>query len=156
MKREIERIRDLIDRVHAGHAWHGPTVTEVLAGVTAEQAAARPIFEAHTIWELVRHMTAWEAVVRRRLEGEEVRDLPDDQNWPTIGDTTEDAWVAALDEYERGHRKLRQALSRLSDGDLGKPAPGQETSVYVMLHGIIHHNLYHAGQIALLKKVQVL
>ena len=67
-------------------------------------------------------------------------------------DTSEAAWENALAELERGHRQLRQSISALSDDRLGNIVPGKEDSVYVLLHGIVQHDLYHAGQIALLKK----
>ncbi len=64
---EIENILDELRRIHDGDAWHGPALKESLSGVTAEQAAARPVAGAHSVWEIVRHVTDWENVFRRRL-----------------------------------------------------------------------------------------
>ena len=76
---EIERIREQLKRCHRGEAWHGPSVLEAIDGLSAEQAAARPVASGHTIFELVLHIIAWRNVARRRLEGERVDSLPDDQ-----------------------------------------------------------------------------
>ena len=148
---EVERIVDQLRRAYEGEAWHGPPFKQVLAGVTAEQAARRPVANAHTIWELVLHIAVWESVVRRRLAGE-VTDPTPEQDWPPVRDTSEAAWKKVLAELERGHLQLRQSIALLSDTQLSDKAPGKDYSLYGMLHGVIQHDLYHAGQIALLKK----
>jgi hypothetical protein len=89
--------------------------------------------------------------VRRRLEGEAVA-LSDEDDWPPVHDTSEAAWQNALAALENGHENLRQTIRRLADTRLGDVVPGKNYSVYFMLHGLIQHDLYHAGQIALLKK----
>jgi uncharacterized damage-inducible protein DinB len=146
---ERERIQDQIRRSLDGEAWHGPPVMKVLAGVDAGMAAARPIPGAHTIWELVLHMSAWAGVVLSHLRGER-RTLSDEEDWPApAGDAQ--AWLADVCRLEQIHRAVIEALSTLEDAQLDAPvAPG--LSLYVLLHGLVHHDLYHAGQIALLAK----
>ena len=151
---EIQRIEDQLRRAFEGHAWHGPAVRELLAGVTAVKAAARPLSDAHSIWEIVLHIATWEKVVRRRLQGEEVADLSPEQDWPTVQDTGETAWRKACDDLDRGHHALRQAIVRSGEVRLAEMVLGKEHSVYHMLHGVIQHDLYHAGQIAILKKAR--
>jgi uncharacterized damage-inducible protein DinB len=148
---EVARIGSQLKRAFEGEAWHGPSLKELLAGVNAEQAAARPFSGAHSIWEIVLHIAAWEGVVTRRLEGETAL-IKTEEDWPTVNDASETAWHDALARLESGHRQLRQALRTLTDADLDKLVAGQQYSVYFMLHGAIQHDLYHAGQIALLKK----
>src|SRR2546425_7694088 len=92
---ETRRIADQLERAFEGEAWHGPSLREVLAQVTAPRAAARPIPSAHTIGEIAAHVAAWEDAVRRRLEGELV-ELSEAQDWPRIDDTGEAAWKALL------------------------------------------------------------
>jgi uncharacterized damage-inducible protein DinB len=149
---EIERISDQLKRAFEGEAWHGPAVRELLATTTCGQAAQRPIAGAHTIWEIVVHMSAWESVVRRRLLGETVADLAPEQDWPAVTNVTEAAWRKTLEELEKSHAQTRQAIAQLSDERLDDTVSGKNYSVYVMLHGVIQHDLYHAGQIAVLKK----
>lgn len=149
---EVERIADQLKRAYEGKAWHGPAVREVLAGVTAEQAARRPLANAHNIWELVVHIGVWEAFVRRRLEGEVITDVPPEQDWPPVTATEAAAWKQTLAQLEVGHLKLRKALAALPEARLSETVQGMGYSVYFMLHGVVQHDLYHAGQIALLKK----
>lgn len=151
---ETARIADQLRRAFSGEAWHGDSLLEILEGVTAAQAAARPIPHAHTIWELVLHIAAWDGAVRRRMSGEAVT-LTGDQNFPPVKDTSEPAWRTALEHVRRVHDELVQAVSVFPDARLGDRVPGKQGTYYTyyyMLHGVVQHELYHAGQIALLKK----
>jgi len=148
---EIQRIADQLRRAYEGEAWHGPSLRELLSSVTAAQAARRPLPGAHTIWELVLHIAAWESIVRRRLGGEAVEATPE-QDWPPVRDTSDAAWKKTLEELARSHLALRESVAALSDDQLRQKVAGQNYSIYGMLHGLIQHDLYHAGQIALLKK----
>jgi len=149
---EVERIGDQLRRGYEGDAWHGPSLRELLATTTRGQAAKRPIPGAHTIWEIAVHIGAWESVVRRRLLGETITGLAPDQDWPAVKNVTEPAWRKTLEELEQGHLQMREAIAEVSDERLSETVPGKGYTVYVMLHGVIQHDLYHAGQIALLKK----
>jgi uncharacterized damage-inducible protein DinB len=151
---ESSKIADQLRRAFDGDAWHGDSVLEILNGVTAAQAAARPIVHAHSIWELVVHIAAWDGAVLRRLGGKAV-ELTDEENFPPVKDTSAAAWRTALDEVRRIHTELLSAVSALPDSRLGEMVPGKQGAhytFYYMLHGVVQHELYHAGQIALLKK----
>ncbi len=152
MTTETHRINSQLKRAQEGQAWHGPSLRELLGGVTAKQAAAKPIPNAHSIWELVNHIIAWEQIARRRLEGEGKMAIPDEVNFPPVTDASEAAWQATLQSLETSHRSLRDAIEKIGDAELEKIAPGASYSIYVLLHGVIQHDLYHAGQIAILKK----
>lgn len=152
---EMERLRDQLRRSIEGSAWHGPALREVLAGVTAEAAAARPIEAAHSIWELVLHVSAWQDAVRRRLASDAAIELTPAEDWPTVSDSSPSTWQKALDGLERMYLELERDLAALDDRVLDRPVPGMGYNVYVMLHGVVQHNLYHAGQIALLKKASL-
>jgi uncharacterized damage-inducible protein DinB len=152
---EVERIRNQFERAFDGEAWHGPSVLALLEGVTAEQAAARPIPGAHSIWELTLHIAAWEDACRRRLEGDPAQ-LSDDENFPPIRDTNQAAWETAKRKLIDTHRRLLDAIAATDDSRLDQPiidsAETTYSSAYVTLHGGVQHSLYHAGQIAILKK----
>jgi uncharacterized damage-inducible protein DinB len=148
---EIERIADQIQRAYDGDAWHGPPLRALLADVSAEIAGARPIRDAHSIRELVRHITFWYDGGRRRIGGEVV-DPQGVQDWPEADGAGEGAWRRELADLERAHGELLEAVSQLVDEDLERPVPGKPYVIYTLLHGLVQHNLYHAGQIALLKK----
>ena len=149
--KESERIGNQLDRAFEGQAWHGPSVLEIIKDVTFEKAAARPIPGGHSIWELVLHIAAWENVCRRRLAGDRA-ELSDAEDWPQVSDTSESAWLAAKSSLLEGHQKLRQAIAELNDAQLDEPILPGMSSVYVTVHGTVQHDLYHAGQIAILKK----
>jgi len=152
---EATRIADQLRRAFGGEAWHGDSVFEILDGVTAAQAAAHPIKNAHSIWELVLHISAWDGAVLRRIGGVAV-ELSDAENFPQVTDASETAWRTALARVRRVHEELVEAVATLPESRLYEMVPGKEGAhytFYYMLHGVAQHELYHAGQIALLKKM---
>ena len=152
---EATRIDDQLRRAFSGDAWHGDSLSEILEGVTPAQAAARPMANAHTIWELVLHIAAWDGAVFRRLGGATV-ELSDEENFPPVTDTGLAAWHKTLADLRLSHEDLIAAVAALPDYRLDEPVPGKEGAhynFYYMLQGVVQHELYHAGQIALLKKV---
>ena len=152
---ELERIRDQFQRAFNGNAWHGPSVLALLEGVTAVQAAAHPVPGAHSIWELTLHIAAWESACRRRLQGDRAQ-LTDEENFPQIENASEDAWQAAKQHLIANHQALLEAISSADESKLDRPIIENSdtpfSSAYVTLHGGVQHDLYHAGQIAILKK----
>lgn len=152
---EVERIRDQFRRAFDGDAWHGPSVLQLLNNVSAAQAAAHPIPGAHSIWELTLHIAAWEGACKRRLAGDPAQ-LSDAEDWQPVSDTSEAAWVRTKQTVIENHRELLDAIARLDEGRLNEPIVKDPNtpfaSVYVTLHGVVQHDLYHAGQIAMLKK----
>lgn len=154
---EIERIVDELQREHSGEAWHGSSLRQILRGVTAAQGAARPVAGGHSIWELVLHMAAWKNEVRERLSGRAAAD-PAEGDWPPVGDTSDERWRQALASLERAHTELVASIRGFPEAKLAEPhndpraAGGLGVSYYVLLHGVVQHDVYHAGQIAILKK----
>ena len=151
---EATRIADQLRRAFDGEAWHGDSLLEILEGVTAAQAAARPVASAHTIWELVLHIAAWDGAALRRLGGAAV-ELADAENFPPVPDVSDAAWHAAKAQLRNTHQDLIAAVVDLPDARLFEVVPGKQGThytFYYMLHGVAQHEAYHAGQIALLKK----
>lgn len=144
---EIERIMKQMDRAFQGNAWHGPSVMRILRGITSNQASARLFPGTHTVRELVAHMTAWKRIIARRVSGEVVRVTPA-QDWPS----PKGSWADAVTNLGRAHRELVKAVSKLPASRLGARVPGKGHDFYIALHGMVQHDLYHTGQIALLKK----
>lgn len=140
-----------MERAFRGGSWHGPAVLDVLGHIDAERAGERPIPEAHTIAELVLHMAVWKDAARRRISGEDYSP-PCSADWRPLDRPLEAEWRAALAELVATHDALRAAVASLDDAALERVVPGQTTTVYATLHGVIQHDLYHAGQIALLAK----
>ncbi len=151
---EPVRLSDQIRRAFEGEAWHGDSVLEILAGVDAKTAAAHPIKGAHSIWELVLHIAAWDGAVLRRTHGTAV-ELTDEQNFPAVNDASEAAWQKAVKYLKATHNDLVKAVAAFPESRLLDPVPGKKEKYYncfFMFSGIVQHELYHAGQIALLKK----
>lgn len=150
--REVDRIVEQMRLAFEGGAWHGPAVLEVLRDVDALRASAHPVPDAHSIWELVLHLSATQSVLLRRIRGEEAG-LSDDDFWEPVPKATDEDWQAALDRLTRQERELRAAVAAFPEDRLGeKLMPSGTTTAYVSFHGHVQHNVYHAGQIALLKK----
>lgn len=154
MAAEIVRIADQLRRAVEGNAWHGPAVMEILADVDARTAAAHPIAGAHSLWEILHHMTAWSRAVTRRLGGE-AAELSGAEDWPPVSDTSEGAWQAAIASFRAAQQELLSKLKSMSNDELGMPVPGQNYSNSFMLYGVVQHHLYHGGQMAVLKKSSV-
>lgn len=151
MPTECDRIADQLFRMVEGDAWHGPLVRALIANVPADVAATHSIAGAHSIWELVHHMTAWAVIARRRLGGEIVDPTPA-EDWPPVDIVSPAAWATATQALERSHADLRRAVLALGDSHLEDRTPGKPHSLYVLLHGVVQHTAYHAGQVAILKR----
>jgi uncharacterized damage-inducible protein DinB len=149
---EIQRIVDQLKRSWGGDAWHGPSLSELLAGVDAAKASAHPLAGAHSIWELVLHIATWDRIVTRRLREWSGVEPTAAENFPAVTVMSDAAWKAARESLAGAHHDLEEAVSSWPEDHLGETVPGKPYSVYVMLHGAVQHELYHAGQIALLKK----
>jgi hypothetical protein len=149
---EVHRIAKQLQRTFQGRAFHGPTIEEVLEGVSAKLAAAKTPGGAHNIWQIVLHVTFWQDTLRRWLQGESVRPGPGD-DWPEVHDKCEASWELAQRDLRRSNEQLRDEVMVLDESRLEEPIFEGMSKVYVAVHGIIQHNIYHAGQIALLKKI---
>jgi len=151
-------LRELLRKSHADDPWHGSSVLDTLQGVTAAEAAAHPIPGAHSIWELVLHLAAWQGEATRRLGGNPPA-MPEEGDWPAIGDGSDAAWKAALERLDATHARLLEALAKLSDADLDRAggslsdrALGTGVLHRTMVIGLLQHAAYHSGQIVLLRK----
>jgi uncharacterized damage-inducible protein DinB len=155
---EISRIIDELEREYDGDPWHGSSLVAILDGISASQASANPIANAHSIWEVVLHITAWKNEVRLRLSGAPAGE-PKEGDWPDVGEPSDERWHAALERLRRAHRDFLADIQSLPEAKLFAPTndrrdrkTGAGVSIYVLLHGVVQHDVYHAGQIALLKK----
>lgn len=148
---ESQRILDQLHRAFHGGAWHGPAVLETLDGIDADMAARKPEGGGHSIWELVRHVAFWEHVVLRRLQRDQT---PVDQtgDWGDVQDTSVTSWEKELSRLRAGHGELERELGQLTDDRLAEVYPGDNT-LYTLLHGAVQHDLYHAGQMQMLKRM---
>jgi uncharacterized damage-inducible protein DinB len=150
---EAARIADQLRRAFDGSAWHGPALLELLEDVDAATAAAKPFRNVHSIWELTMHVAAWDSAILRRLAGEKLQ-LSASQNFPRVERPTELAWRKTVADLKRTHQTLVKTVASLPDSRLSDRVPGKRYDFHFMLHGVAQHELYHAGQVAILKKAQ--
>ncbi len=146
---ETEHMADQLRRVYEGPSWLGPSIKGLLSDVDEERARRRTLPGAHTIWELVLHITAWLRVARERLDATEICEPDSAEDWPPIGGD----WGEAKTALESEIHATEQAILKFPDERLEEQAPAIEPQTfYQLLHGVIQHSAYHAGQIAVLKK----
>ena len=157
---EIPRLLDQLRRAFDGEPWSGPSLLDTLQGLTATQAAQRSLPAAHSIWEIARHAGVWATVVARRIAANDSRQISEAENWPdTPAHPTNADWQALLADLRAAHVQLLRTAEQLTEADLDQPIgatadrpQGLGSTRYVSLHGVAQHYLYHAGQIALLRK----
>jgi hypothetical protein len=147
---ESDRIADQLQRSQRGPAWHGPPLGELLAGVDFTLAQWRALGGTHNIWEIVLHVTAWQSAALNAVKGGRMPELAGFEDWPSVGSAARE-WDQAVERVDRIHRELVAGIEKFPDDRLGETVPGRDYSFYFLLHGIVQHTLYHAGQIALLK-----
>ena len=149
---ECFRIADQLRRAVEGDAWHGPAIRDLLVDVTAEQAFSRPLAAAHSIWELLLHIEAWEIVALEAMKGTPMPHLPPEQDFPAIADSSSAAWDAIQNSLFGTHADLVHAVQNFGDARLKDTVPGRTYDFYQLLHGLAQHAIYHGGQVAILKK----
>jgi uncharacterized damage-inducible protein DinB len=149
---ELKRFQHEIRSAHAGEPWHGSSLKQILAEIDARAAAARPIPEAHSIWELVLHLTGWTREVTRRLKTGK-RAVPDEGDWPAVPAQTAQAWAAAKQALHEAHEELIKTIETFPEPRLHQPIEkGKPTTYAQTLAGLTQHDAYHGGQISLLHK----
>ncbi len=146
---EPQRIARQLRLFYDGPSWLGPSLKDLLSDIDEEQARRRGLTDAHTIWELVLHIAGWLRIARERLSATRTRDADSAEDWPPMANS----WHDALSSLESEIDALEQAILQFPEERLQESAPATEAQTfYVLLHGVIQHSAYHAGQIALLKK----
>ena len=149
---ETARIARLLEQTFEGPAYYGPSVLGALAGVDAATAARKPPSGEHTIWEIVVHLTAELDFARTVIDGSPPPWIEGQTTWPAVAETSTAAWQAAVGDLKRANQALVRRIRELDDEVLERQPPVVSGPFYVTLHGHIQHGVYHAGQIALLKR----
>ncbi|MBO9612247.1 putative damage-inducible protein DinB [Dyadobacter sp. BE34] len=154
-KEEILRIIDVLnDTYESEEAWYGPSVVEALRDVTPKIAEARLSSNTHSIAEIVYHMTTWRIFAVRKLQGDAEFDIKtQDKDWKKFPVVDEFEWEAIQMELSLSQEELVSELEKIEDDSfLEEFVPGRDYSYYTLIHGVIQHDVYHAGQIGLIKK----
>jgi hypothetical protein len=151
----VSSLLEQLDEAYDRQSWHGTNLRGSLRGLNGDQALWRPAPYRHNIWEITIHAAYWKYAAWRRLTGEKRGAFPrKGSNWfPSPISPTEARWREDVALLGDSHRRLREAVARLTDADLRRRAPGGKETVARLLRGIAAHDLYHAGQIQLLKRL---
>jgi hypothetical protein len=151
----IELLLEVLDQAFDQKGWHGTTLRGALRGMTPEEALWRPASGRHNIWELTVHAAYWKYAVRRRLTGDAAGSFPrKPSNWPAVPDVPDAAeWKQDIRLLESEHRMLREAVRTLPPAELEARSPKGVWTNAQEIHGIAAHDLYHTGQIQLIKKL---
>ena len=151
---ESQRLADELRRAFKGDPWHGPSLSELLVGVSIEQAAQRPYAKGHSIWEQTNHTRAWTEHAQRALQGQPlplVLDTPED--WPPMQPGNAESWAKDREAVFAAGAALAAAIERFPEARFDEIVGGRDYNFAHLLHGIVQHTVYHSGQIALLKKL---
>ena len=148
---EVKFLRDQLETTFKGDSWHGPNLVRTLSGINYEQAMRRPIGERHNIWEITYHMIFWMEEAWKSVRDHRNLNPEKNKDWPESG-ATEEEWEQSISRLEAAVNMTLDELSRWTDDDLEEMVPGEKYTFKQMLHGVVHHNLYHAGQINILKQ----
>ena len=158
---EVERIVELLTEAYFGEAgrngtaWHGTSVNAIMNGIDAAMAAKHPAGSPHSIWELALHIAVWDEICARRVHGETIATTTGDpEDWPVLPTRLdEEAWQKTLTRLRKAQETMITAARSLDENQLEVIVAGRPWNFYLMLHGTLHHDLHHAGQIALLKRM---
>jgi hypothetical protein len=155
MNTECLRIAEQLTETIRGKAGYGSSLQEILRDVSARQAQTYPIAGVHSIWQLLYHAERWVKFAIDALDGVPIPawpGMPQELDWPPVTDKSESAWQQTLDSFFSQHLKLAERIKAFSDEQLESTVPGRTYNFYRLFHGTMQHSIYHAGQIALLKK----
>ena len=150
--KEMRLLTELLTESFSAKAWHGPNLRGSIRGLSARQASRRPGRNRHNIWEIVVHCAYWKYIVRRRIMGEKKGAfyIPG-SNWFKVGMTEKD-WKRDVAMLDTCHRRLMQAIRFIKPADLYRTPRGSKVNNATILRGIASHDVYHAGQIQLIKR----
>ena len=156
MNTECNRIAEQLACNIDGQAWYGNSLREIVGKVTAKQAHAHPITNAHSTWEIVHHLDVWVQFALGAIQGRPIPawpGMPKEQDWPPVTASSEDAWQQAVNSLFSNYRKLIQEIKDSSDERLNATVPGRTYNFYHLFQSMMQHAVYHSGQITLLNKL---
>ncbi|MBS1680105.1 MAG: DinB family protein [Bacteroidetes bacterium] len=154
MNEEIKRIYKNIAAVYDGQPWYGDNMVKMLSDVSADAAANRPHKLNHSIAEIVCHITAWRQFVIEKIKGNAEYEVWDTElNWRNIKSLNEPEWKSIKDSLQSCQTEFLQQVEKLSEAQLSAPVTGRKYNFRLMLQGIVQHDIYHLGQISMIKKL---
>ncbi len=153
MNNEINRLQIRFKTVYNGQPWYGESVDKALREISVKQAFLKP-GSAHSIAEIVTHLISWRIFLQKRLAGDERFDVNRDTTfrWEAYGDSPEQVWEKLLLEFDRNQKAVLELITGFKPKNLDEQVPGRTYTFRDLIEGVLQHDLYHLGQIVLLKK----
>lgn len=156
MNTECQRsARQLVSNIE-GDAWYGDSLRKILEDITAEQARAHPVPNAHSVWEIVLHLNAWVELYSGAVQGIPIPPwpgMPAEVDWPPVKAHDNEAWGESVRSLLENHREFAERIAQFDDDRLTATVPGRSYDFRLLFQAASLHAVYHAGQIALLKKM---
>lgn len=154
MSAELKHIRAMLKNNWDGSMWYGNNLSSVLKGIDAEKAFQKPTAGSHNIYELAVHLLCWRTFVIEMLKGNAAYkvEINSEQDWPKVYEQTAITWSEAQSQLEKSQTELMNLLDAFDESKLGELVAGRDFKYHVLLNGVLHHDIYHSGQIAILKK----
>jgi uncharacterized damage-inducible protein DinB len=150
-----KELAKLVRQTVTGPMWHGPSINDAFQGLTYVAANSRPIAGAHSAWELALHIASWADIARTRLGEQIMRDPVRSKDWPPVPAPSPSAWRQTVEQVGSAYDALATHLEWMKPEDLQRIVPGRDYTVETMVRGVIEHGVYHAGQVAILRKALV-
>jgi uncharacterized damage-inducible protein DinB len=156
MTEDITRIYKNISAVYDGNPWHGDNILSYLSGLTAAMAVIRPEKLNHSIAEIACHMTAWRQFVIEKMKGNGAYEVWEtDLNWQKRTTLNETEWQTIKDDLQRSQTELLALVEQMQESMLSSQVEGRKYNFRLLLQGIAQHDIYHSGQISMIKKLVV-
>jgi uncharacterized damage-inducible protein DinB len=154
MNEEVKRIYKNIAAIYDGQPWHGDNIQRYLSDISAEVASKKPLNLNHSIAEIVCHMTAWRNFAIEKIKGNADYEVWDTElNWQTIAALTQEEWQLIKSNLQTSQTELLKQIEQLPEHLLNAQVEGRKYNLRLLLQGIAQHDVYHAGQIAIIKKL---
>jgi hypothetical protein len=154
MNTEILKLAEQVKEAYEGAPWFGKSATQLLLDTTVVEAYVQPAGQ-HSILELVWHMVNWKRFVINRLRWDDTTSLQtfEEEDWRTLDHNDEHLWQQGLQLFHQTHNELVEVLQQQTDDLFNQPVAGRSYRYHALLHGILHHDVYHLGQIAYIQKL---
>lgn len=152
---ETKHLKNQLYRLYEGEVWHGPSIKEVLTGVLPSTATTRITPQSKNIAEYLQHLINWRTFALEKMTGGDSFDiiLNSEADWSTINELSQEQWNELIENYEESQTELLEVLGTYSDRKLEAIVPGRKYSFAMLIDGIIHHDIYHSGQMMLIRKL---
>ena len=152
---ESKQIKDALRHLYEGEVWHGPSIKEILVDMTSQDAIKRVTLKSKNIAEYLVHITNWRIFALEKLTGGDSYDiiLNSEADWSVINSLDEKSWEEILQNYEEAQTELLEVVDTYTNAKLEAIVPSRKYTFYTLLHGVIHHDIYHSGQMMMLKRL---